>query len=432
MSGAPPGPLGGLRVVELASEEAAFAGKLLGELGADVVLVEPSGGHVTRGYGPWAGGPAAQGRPARESSLWWWHYNSSKRGVVLDLDTEAGRADLRQLIRVADIVLEAEPPGRLAGLKVAYADFADCDALVWTTVTPFGSGSRLRGVPATDLTIQAAAGPLWSCGYDDHTIAPARCEGNQAHQTASIFAVLGSLTAVLYRLRSGRGQHVDVSSFAASSVTTETATVYWLVAQQTVLRQTGRHAAVQPTSPTYARAKDGRWVHTGTLPRTAREFRGLLDWLKELGMLADVPESFFLEMAVEMGEISLAEIGRDPVVTEICSVARQSLHDIAARLDGQDFFISAQRHGLQAGVVNTVSDILADPHLRERGFFVDLDVPGVGTVRAPGPPFRMSATPWRIAGPAPGLGQDHERVFGEWTERREPGPIRPEASKPAP
>jgi crotonobetainyl-CoA:carnitine CoA-transferase CaiB-like acyl-CoA transferase len=408
MSTDPGGSLGGLRVVELASEEAAFAGKLLGELGADVVLVEPAGGHVTRRYGP-----VAEGLPPGENSLWWWHYNSSKRGVELDLDTEAGVADLRTLIRAADLVLEAEPPGRLAGLGVCYDDFADCSGLVWTTVTPFGSATSQRDVPATDLTVLAAAGPLWSCGYDDHAIAPARCEDYQAHHTASIFAVLGSLTAVLRRFRSGRGQHVDVSSFAASSVTTETATVYWLVARQTVMRQTGRHAAVQPTSETYARARDGRWAHTGTLPRTAREFRGLLDWIKELGMLADVPESFFLEMAVEMGHISLADIGRDPVVTEICSVARQALHDIAARLDGQAFFLGAQRHGLQAGVVNSVGDIFADLHFRERGFFVDLDIPGVGTVKAPGPPFRMTATPWRIGGPPPRLGQDNERVFGE-------------------
>ena len=256
-----------------------------------------------------------------------------------------------------------------------------------------------------------------------------RCEDYQAHQTASIFAVLGSLTAVLYRLRSGHGQHVDVSSFAASNVTTETATVYWLTARQTVMRQTGRHAAVRPTSEVYARARDGRWVHTGTLPRTAREFRGLLDWIDELGMLADVPESFFLEMAIEMGEISLAAIGRDPVVTEICSVARQSLHDIAARLDGYDFFIGAQRHGLQSGVVNTISDIFADPHFRARGFFADLDVPGAGAVKAPGAPFRMSATPWRIASPAPRLGQDDDSVLSELPQRCGQEPARLQDSR---
>ena len=99
------GALAGLRVVELASEHAAFAGKMLGDLGADVIVIEPPGGHASRAYGPFADDVEDP-----ERSLWWWHYNTSKRGVVLDLATDAGADHFRRLAAEADIVLEGEPP----------------------------------------------------------------------------------------------------------------------------------------------------------------------------------------------------------------------------------------------------------------------------------------------------------------------------------
>src|SRR5262249_33601315 len=103
-----PGPLEGLRVVELASEYAAFGGRLLADFGAEVILVEPSGGAPERRYAPFV-----DDVPDPERSLYWWHYQSNKYGVVIDLDDEDGRDRWRDLVATADIVLEAEPPGRL-------------------------------------------------------------------------------------------------------------------------------------------------------------------------------------------------------------------------------------------------------------------------------------------------------------------------------
>ena len=103
------GPLDGVRVVELSHERGAWAGKLLADMGADVVVVEPPGGSAQRSYGPFL-----DDEPGHERSLWWWHYNTSKRGVVLDLDTDAGADHFRRLAAAADIVLEGEPPESLA------------------------------------------------------------------------------------------------------------------------------------------------------------------------------------------------------------------------------------------------------------------------------------------------------------------------------
>ena len=117
------------------------------------------------------------------------------------------------------------------------------------SVTPFGRTSSRAREPVTDLTLQAGAGPVWSCGYDDHLLPPVRPGGNQGYHTACLWAVEAAMVALYARQTLGFGQHVDVSMYAASNVTTEAATYEWLVAQATVQRQTFRHAAVRETPP---------------------------------------------------------------------------------------------------------------------------------------------------------------------------------------
>ena len=101
---APSQALAGVRVIEISNERIAFAGKLLANMGADVILVEPPGGDPARGYPPFV-----DDQPGPERSLWWWHYHTSKKGVVLDLETPEGRAGFEQLAVGADILLESSP-----------------------------------------------------------------------------------------------------------------------------------------------------------------------------------------------------------------------------------------------------------------------------------------------------------------------------------
>ena len=190
------GALDGLRVVELASRQAAWAGKLLADLGADVIVVEPPGGHASRAFGPFL-----DDEPGPERSLFWWNYNTSKRSVVLDLDDTDDATRFRGLAADADIVLEGEEPGRLATLGLDYADLcADDPDLVWVSVTPFGRDTSRAHDPATDLTLLAGGGPVWNCGYDDHMIPPVRGGGNQAFHIASVFAAMSALTAILQQI----------------------------------------------------------------------------------------------------------------------------------------------------------------------------------------------------------------------------------------
>ncbi len=403
--------LKGLRVVELANERIAFAGKLLADMGADLILVEPPSGDPARDYPPFVAD-----QPGPDRSLYWWHYNTSKRGVVIDLDSEAGRAQFRKLIASADVLIESEPRNRLAQLGLDYPELAQLRPdLIHVAMTTFGRADPKSDLPATDLTVLAGGGPVWSCGYDDHELPPVRGGGNQGYHTGCHFAVMSALTAILNRLLTGAGQFIDVSMHAAQNVTTESASYAWLVAGATVQRQTGRHAATRVTGESQMRCADGRYVNTGVPPRFPVEFARLHAWMDQLGMLAEFPEAVFLQMGAQWdGPFDLSKIGIDDTITAIFSAGREALMHIAARLPAFDFFVGCQRAGLTVGVIFSPEEAFENEHFKARGFQTEV-VHEVGEppIRYPGAPYQLPASPWAISRRAPRLGEHTAEVLGE-------------------
>jgi crotonobetainyl-CoA:carnitine CoA-transferase CaiB-like acyl-CoA transferase len=408
------GPLEGMRVVELAAEHAAFAGKLLADLGAEVVVVEPPGGHRTRSFEPFLDDISGE-----ERSLWWWHYNTSKRGVVLDLDDDIDRGTFGRLVHTADVVLEGERPGTLGRLGIDYPDLRPAHPrLIWCAITPFGRTGPRHDDAFTDLTMLAGGGPVWSCGYDDHEKPPIRGGGNQGYQTACVHAAMAILTAFLSRARTGRGQFIDVNMHAAANVSTEGATVRYLVSGLTVQRQTGRHAMPHVTGPTMAPSADGRLVHTGVPPRNAAEMRKLLRWIDDLELRDEFPEWIFVEQGAEHpGPIT--EMEREPEVQAMFGAGRDALILIASKLPARDFFVEAQHRGLSCGVVYSPEEVLDDPHFVARGFDVQVEHPELGrSFRYPNVPFKLSATPGNVRR-APLLGEHDDEILGALRPRRD-------------
>jgi crotonobetainyl-CoA:carnitine CoA-transferase CaiB-like acyl-CoA transferase len=407
-AGSPSGPLAGLRAVELNSEWGAFAGKLLADLGTEVITVEPPDGSPTRRFPPFV-----DGRPDPERSLWFWHYNTSKRGVTLDPGGELGRSQLRSLLATADIFLEGEPPGRLAALGLDWPDLqALYPRLIMVSITPFGRAGPRAQEQATDLTILSGGGPVWSCGYDDHTLPPVRGGGNQGYQTGCHFAVMSILVALQARGRTGRGQHIDVNMHAAANVTTEAGSYTWLVSRETVQRQTGRHAGVSPSMPSQIRCSDGRWVNTGIPPRTPAQFQAIYEWMNDLGLLTTFPDAALLELAIDGEPIALWQIAHDELARAKFSAGRAAVNFIAERVPAYTFFTEGQRRGFQFSIINAPEEAMDDPHIAARGFPVEVEHPELGrSVRYPGAPYRFGATPWQIRRRAPLLGEDNAAVF---------------------
>lgn len=406
------GALSGIRVIELTHERTALAGKLLADMGAEVIVVEPPGGSATRSYGPFAAD-----RPGIERSLWWWHYNTSKRSLVLDLDTDDGADDFRALVRSADVVLESEPRGRLAALGLDWEQLGGvAKELVWTSITHGGRGAP--DPPATDLTILAEGGPVWSCGYDDHSLPPVRGGGNQGLHTAGHYAVAAMLVALYWREDSGEGQLVDVSMLAAANATTEFATLWWLNAGETVERQSGRHASPVPTEATQILCRDGRYLNSGVPPRQAREFQALRAWIDELGLTEECPTHALLELGDQYDLISIFQLEDDPLAAEVFQAGRDTIVFLSERLGAQELFVGLQRIGLACGVIYSPEEMLADSHFVARGFPVEIDYGGGETHVHPGAPYHFGATPW-MATRAPRLGEHNADVLGELLDDRD-------------
>jgi benzylsuccinate CoA-transferase BbsE subunit len=286
--------------------------------------------------------------------------------------------------------------------------------LVHASITPYGSGGP--SVPATDLTVLAEGGPVWSCGYDDHSLPPIRGEGGQAFHVASHWAVQGIMVALFDRLASGEGQHVDVSMVAAANVTTEVASYGWLAEGVEVQRQTGRHAWYTPTLPIQVVCADGRYVNTGVLPRTPGQVAALLAWLDELGLRDEFPLSPLLEMGAARDQFDLSQLANDPLLVEIFGAVREAATFLCGKLTAYDFFHGSQSRGLAAGIIYSPDEAMQDPHVVARGFPVAVHHPDLDrTFVYPGAPYRLTTTPWEIRGPAPMLGEHQHLVPGPGT-----------------
>ncbi|MDT3446672.1 MULTISPECIES: CaiB/BaiF CoA-transferase family protein [unclassified Pseudofrankia] len=408
------GPLHGLRVLEIAGEFSAYPGKVLADLGANVVVVEPPGGSATRGWGPFAGD-----LPAPEASLHWRHYNTSKRSVLLDLGDGTGRERFRVLLADCDVLLEGLPARDTGLLTLDPATFSDeYPSLVWVSVTPFGRRGSPPDVPATDLTLMAGGGPVHNCGYDDHTLPPVRGGGGQSAHVAGSFAVTAALTALLHRAVSGRGQHVDVSVDAALNVSSELATTQYLTDGGIVERQTGRHAMVGGSAPTQVQAADGHHVVLGFPPRAAEDYASIVEWVDLVGLRDEFPDVVLLELGAERGGVAVIELATDPLAQEIWNASRDAMVLLAQRLPAYDFFLGCQRRGIVAGFVASPEEAVADPHLVARGFATEVTDPYTGRVEThPGAPYRFNHTAWCISRPAPRIGEHTESFLKTgWNE----------------
>jgi crotonobetainyl-CoA:carnitine CoA-transferase CaiB-like acyl-CoA transferase len=407
--------LSGLRVVQLVDERTIDAGRLLVELGADVIVVEPPGGSSLRDQPPFL-----DDDPGRERSLRWWAGAVGTRSITVDLETPQGQATFAELLDTTDVLLEGQghalDPAGLGWDTLGRAR----PALIWVSITPFGRDSRRAGDPATDLTLLSGGGPVWNCGYSDHSLPPIRGKGNQAFNVGALYGIIGALTALAHRDHTGRGQLVDVNINAACNVTGDHTTYYWLISQIIMKRQTGRHAGMTPTAPVQVLCADGRYATTGVLPHKPADFGRLHAWLEELGFLDRLPDAVFLQIgAARTTPVDTADIGKDPETAAILAAARDAMFLIASELPAYDYYLSSQEHGFPAGAVVSPDEAFQDPQFLARGFAVEVEHPDLArTYRYPGAPYIFHASPCTTPTRAPHIGEHREEVLADLNHRK--------------
>jgi benzylsuccinate CoA-transferase BbsE subunit len=386
------GPLAGLRVLEVAGPLGEYCGKLFADLGADVILVEPPGGASSRREGPFV-----DQVPGIERSLTFSYLHTSKRGITLDLDSVAGQQLFRRLAAQAGLVVESEPAGAMQARGLGYEALkAEQPSLVYTSITPFGSEGPYVDYEATDLVLLAMGGLLYLGGYGDGE--PIRAHGNQALLAAGQFAAIGSLLAVLEAEQSGQGQFVDVSAQECVVMAHETAIQFYDL-EKVVRRRTGEDQR-QAGLGVYP-CKDGHiYLLVGGL---ARFWDELVNWLEGEGVagaeeLRD-PKWQTLEFAQsEEGKARFLEIFRP----------------FTMRHTKAELYEAGKQQRLPLCPVNTPADLASSPQLQARNYLTIVQSDGLGrALEMPGAPYQLSATPWRVQRPAPGLGEHNSEIFAE-------------------
>jgi crotonobetainyl-CoA:carnitine CoA-transferase CaiB-like acyl-CoA transferase len=382
-----PKALEGLRVLEYGSFIAApFAARLMADLGAMVIKIEPPQGDRARRYGPFPGDA-----PSDEASGLFLHINAGKRAVTLDVEAPSGQRLLQALLAWADLFIEHSEPGSLEALGLAPAQLCAANPrLVVTSVRPFGMRGRHSRYRGDDMVTWHASGA--GQGYlGDPDREPLRGAWHFNDHFAGICAATASLLALHAREATGQGQHIDIAAADLMAMLCAGPTrigVYHYVgaylSRQGKLHAGGAPAALLP-------CKDG-FVYIHAYER--HQWEGVV---KAMGDPDWAKEPMFSGSFMERGQY------RDEMYA--------LMSDWLMSRTKAEVFEAFQRHRAPCAPLNTMGDLLFDSNFRERGFFKQLEHPVTGEITLPGAPYRLSATPWRLERPAPLLGQDNEAVY---------------------
>jgi crotonobetainyl-CoA:carnitine CoA-transferase CaiB-like acyl-CoA transferase len=381
------GALSHLRLIELGSGfAAAYTAKLLADLGADVVKIEPPAGDSTRKLGPFPGGNANP-----ETSGMFLYLNANKRGMVLDFDSAADRAHFKKLVDRADILIHDVAPAELGrhGLDPQEV-MRGRPKLVATAISAFGLSGPHRDYRAYDLNLWNAGGIACLNGGGPGTddLPPLRTFGYQSTFQVGLNAAVASLGAIFARETSGLGQHVEVSAQEALVTILELTYPFWPYCQMMASRLGNK--PIQPLD--FFECRDG-WVFLCAVEehqwRTFVEIMGSPEWAA-LDIFAD---------RLQRGA------NWDALKPMIASwMAEQTVQELYQQL---------QRRRVPIAPVSTMGDLWSSKHLNARGFFVSFTHPRAGARRSPGAPYLLSRTPWMLRRPAPLLGEHTPEVLRE-------------------
>jgi crotonobetainyl-CoA:carnitine CoA-transferase CaiB-like acyl-CoA transferase len=388
------GPLEGIRVLDASGESGALAGKILGDLGADVVHVEPPGGDLRARRGPYLGDA-----PDPERSLAWLALHTSQRGITLDAGQAAGRELWTRLVERADVVLETARPGTLDAAGTGYAaGRAANPALVWCSITPFGSSGPRAAWLGGDLVAVAMGGNASVTGDPDRP--PVRCTLPTAYYHAAPEAALGILMALLAREDSGQGQHVDVSLQECQL--------------QTLLGGAGQYARHRRL-PKRTGAKMGRtreiwpardgWVTFGLRGGAARikNLVAMVGYMDECGMAPDWLRDYDWS-SYDPNQIDEAEIAR----------LEEAFGAFFAGRSMRELYQEALARRILLAPCNDAREILEHEQLRDRSLFVTLEYPELGaSIEHPDFFARMAPAGVALRRRAPRIGEHNAEVYGE-------------------
>jgi crotonobetainyl-CoA:carnitine CoA-transferase CaiB-like acyl-CoA transferase len=388
--------LNGYRALDLTDDKGLFCGKILGDLGVDVIKIEKPGGDHSRNRSPFY-----HDIPHSEKSLYWWALNTSKRGITLNLESATGRELFFMLAKTSDFVTESFSPGYMDSLGLGYKVLSEINPrIIMTSITPFGQTGPYRDYKTSDLIAMALGGFVFTTGDSDR--APVRITAPQAYFYAGGYAALGTLIAHYYREVTGEGQFVDVSVHESVMFASLPSRIVWDFAKLIIRREGGkRKVAAGPRVRTVWRCKDGHVVFTlmGG-PSMGNRVASLIEWMDSEGMAGDLKD-------VDWASVDMVKLPQ-----EQNDKWEQIWADFFAMHTKAELYSESIKRGFMLIPVNSVADIAEDRQLAFRNYFFQLEHPELNTsITYPGLPFKSNKLTLKINCRAPLIGEHNEEIY---------------------
>ena len=362
-----------------------FCTMMLADMGAHVIKIEiPGSGDDTRAYPPFR----EKNRNGERESLYFANINRNKKGVTLNLKTDAGKELFKRLVEQADIVVENYRPGVMDKLGLGYDVLQQINPrIIYAAVSGFGSYGPYHLRPGYDILSQAMGGMMAITGPQGGP--PTRAGSALGDILGGLHVTIGILAAINARTITGKGQRVDISLMDSVIAATENTAIKYLETGQIPQRMGNRYAAVSPYDA--FRCKDGVIIIAAGNQHLYEKLCN--EVLHRPNMITD-PR--FTDMP-----------GRLKNQDDIQAVIENFLKDYTMQ-QATELILSK---GIPAGPILDISQILADPHVKEREMFVEMDHPTLGRITVNGCAIKLMDTRPSVRTPAPALGQDNREIY---------------------
>ena len=391
------GMLTAYRVLDLTDEKGLLCGKLMADLGADVVKIEPPDGDPARRIGPFY-----HDERDPEKSLFWWAYNAGKRGITLDVATADGQAMFKRLVEKADFVIESSAPGYMDSLGLDYAALEGINpGVIMVSITSFGQAGPHKDYKAPDIVALARGGVM--CLWGDPDRPPVRIgHHSQAYLLAGASAAGAAMMALHHRSLTGEGQQLDVSVHECVVRAAYQAMTVWDMMKINA-RRGGLRADVTVRLRQIWPCKDGyvMWLYTGG-DAGRRWNPPIVEWMDGEGMADDVLRGFDWDTFFY-----------DAVTQETVDRLEKPTAEFFMSRTKAELMAGAVRHRVMLFPVATSQDALESAQLVDRGFWTEVAHPELGAaITYPGAFAVASECSPSVSGRAPLVGEHNQSVYG--------------------
>jgi len=394
------------RVLDLCERRGHLCGKILGDLGADVIQIEKPGGDPSRNNGPFYGDI-----PDPEKSLWWFAFNMHKRGITLDIESPGGKETFKRLVKDADFVIESYEPGYMEGLGLGYNALEKINPrVILVSVNAFGQTGPYAHYKGPDIVLMSMGGQAFMAGDDDRP--PVQISYPHAWQFSALHACVGAMNAHYWREMTGEGQHVDSSGQAAVAWTNMNANVTWDLHQVDITRggavRRGERVNADGSKTELAarvthRCRDGYVFSffTGG-PVAGSRMKIFVDWMDQEGMAPEWMKEYDWVNDFDAATVTQEFIDRK----DEAIMAFLKMHTMAELYEGA----LKRNHWLVP--IGTPASVFEDKQLAYRQFWQGVDHPELdATLTYPGWPIKQSETPWRLQRRPPLIGEHNEEII---------------------